>query len=480
MRARPAAAGLIHRLIHRVMDGRTRLPLSADAADGLAGAPVSARVAEARSRASERRDRQRQVLRPLGWAFIAVVVVTSMQEHPLPGLAGTRLGVSIALAGYVGAVTLTLAPGWARRGVTAQVAMIGLVGGCGVALAALQPHGPAGLAASIAVWIAAVRLPPLLAAAMSAAIIIPLGLAIGLTERPAAPAVAPVTLLCLLLAVTGQFIRRSRDSQDRTELLLAQLQDARDGEAAAAALAERGRIAGELHDVLAHSLSGLAIQLQGARKLAERESASPALRATIARSAALATAGLGDARQAVGALRGDPLPTVAQLSALVEEFRRDTGADAAYRIEGTPRPLAPEAGLALYRGAQEALTNIIRYAPGAAVTIIVRYATDRAFLSIEDHRPLPGCKPADRPRWPKLTGAGGAGGAGGAEGTGSAGSAAGACGAATGGAGGGSASDIAGGGYGLTAMRERAGRAGGTARAGPTGEGWLVELEVPA
>jgi len=50
--------------------------------------------------------------------------------------------------------------------------------------------------------------------------------------------------LCLLLAVTGQFIRRGRQSQDRTELLLAQLQDAREAEAAAAALAERGRAAG--------------------------------------------------------------------------------------------------------------------------------------------------------------------------------------------------------------------------------------------
>ena len=81
--------------------------------------------------------------------------------------------------------------------------------------------------------------------------------------------------------MTGQFIRRGRQSQDRTELLLAQLQDAREGEAAAAALAERSRIAGELHDVLAHSLSGLAIQLQGARKMAAREAVSEGLRAAL-------------------------------------------------------------------------------------------------------------------------------------------------------------------------------------------------------
>ena len=150
-------------------------------------------------------------------------------------------------------------------------------------------------------------------------------------------------LLCLLLAVTGRFIRRGRESQDQAEFLLAELQDARDGEAAAVALAERGRIAGELHDVLAHALSGLAIQLQGARKLAEAEPVSPGLRAAIGRSAELAREGLPDARQAVGALRGGRLPTVGQLGALVEDFRRDTGTHVSLLTEGTARQLPAEA-----------------------------------------------------------------------------------------------------------------------------------------
>jgi signal transduction histidine kinase len=237
--------------------------------------------------------------------------------------------------------------------------------------------------------------------------------------------------------VTGQFLRRGRESQDRAEMLLAQLEDAREGEAAAAALAERGRIAGELHDVLAHSLSGLAIQLQGARKLAEREPVGPGLRGAIERSAELAKAGLADARQAVGALRGDRLPTLDQLGALVEDFRRDTGADATLRIHGTPRPLPAEAGLALYRGAQEALTNIARYAPGAGTAITVRYQADRILLSVEDHAAPDKTEPRE------------------------------------------SVLADAGGGHGLAAMRERASRVGGTARAGPTPDGWLVELEVP-
>ncbi len=432
MKARLVAAGLFHGT------GRSYPP--PPTAGG--GEPASARVAEARSRARERVDRQRQALRPLGWGFIAIVATASAQTHPAPGVQGSGLEVTLALAAYTAAVATAVTVRWARRGLAAQAVVIGLIGGCGVALAVLQPHGPAELAAPVAVWIAAVRLPPAPAAATAGAITAALALAVGLTEHPAAQSAITVTLVCLLLAVTGQFIRRGRESQDRTELLLAQLQDARDAEAAAAALAERSRIAGELHDVLAHSLSGLAIQLQGARKLAEREPVSAGLRAAIERSAELTQAGLADARQAVGALRGDRLPTLDQLGALVENFGRDTGAGATLRIDGTRRALPAEASLALFRGAQEALTNIARYAPGAAITVTVCYRAGRTLLRVEDHacRAEAGTSPAAQP----------------------------------------AVLADAGGGHGLSAMRERAQRAGGTVRAGPTADGWLVELEVPA
>ncbi len=433
VKARLAAAGLNH--------GAAR-PGPAPAAAG-PGEPASARVAQARSRARERGDVQRQALWPLGWAFIAIVVTASVQAHPAPGLRGAHLGVTLALAVYAAAVATAVTPGWARRGLAAQAVVIGLIGGAGVALAAWQPHGPVDLAAPVGVWIAAVRLPPAAAAAAAGAITAALAVAVGLTTHSAAQAIT-ATLVCLLLAVIGQFLRRGRQSQDRTELLLAQLQDAREGEAVAAALAERSRIAGELHDVLAHSLSGLAIQLQVARKMAGREAVSDGLRAAIDRSAELTKAGLAEAKQAVGALRGDRLPTVDQLGALVEGFRRDTGTQATVRIDGTPRPLPAEASLALFRGAQEALTNIARYAPGATTAVTVSYQAGRTLVTVEDHaRPSaarPG--PAAEPGSPLLADAGG--------------------------------------GHGLTAMRERAQRAGGTARAGPTAGGWRVELEVPS
>src|SRR5204862_7115460 len=84
MQARPAAAGLTH--------------------DAARDEPGSARVAEARDRAGERRDAQRQALRPLGVLFIAVVVTISAQTHPVPGLRGAGLEELVALAMYDAAV----------------------------------------------------------------------------------------------------------------------------------------------------------------------------------------------------------------------------------------------------------------------------------------------------------------------------------------------------------------------------------------
>ena len=443
MKARLAAAGLAHGAARSGVSGGLARPGPGPAAGGGEEA-ASARVADAQSRARERGDAQRQALRPLGLVFLAVVVTLSAQGHPAPGPRGTGLGVALVLAVYAAAVVTAISVSWARRGVAAQAAVAGLIGGAGVALAVLQPNGPVEIAASMGVWIAAVRLPPAVAAVTAGVITAALGVAVGLTGHPGAQSAITATLLCLLLAVTGQFIRRGRQSQDRTELLLAQLQDAREGEAAAAALAERSRIAGELHDVLAHSLSGLAIQLQGARKIAARETVSDGLRAAIDRSAELTRAGLADAKQAVGALRGDRLPTVDQLAALVEDFRRDTGAGATLRIEGARRLLPAQASLALFRGAQEALTNISRYAPGATTVVMLSYQVGRTLVTVEDHIRASGAGPglAAEPGSSILADAGG--------------------------------------GHGLAAMRERAQRAGGTARAGPTAGGWRVELEVPA
>jgi signal transduction histidine kinase len=309
------------------------------------------------------------------------------------------------------------------------------MGTAGVALVAIQPRGATTLAGGAAVWMAIARLPLPLGISIGCAVTAGLDLAAVLGGSSAAATVA-ATLLCLLLGLVAYFIKQARASQDTTELLLAQLEDAREEQLQAAAVTERGRIAGELHDVLAHSLSGAAIQLQGARKLAEREEASPEVRAAIERAGELVGDGLANARQAVGALRGDDLPGVARLESLVRTFRDDMNTEVTLTIEGTVRPLPADASLALYRGAQEALTNVTRYAPGSATTVVLRYGSKRTTLTVED-----------RFAGPKRDSAG-------LEGVG--------------------------GGNGLSGMRERLARAGGTMQAGPTDTGWRVDLDIPA
>ena len=150
--------------------------------------------------------------------------------------------------------------------------------------------------------------------------------------------------------------RQAAESHDRTALLLAELEDAREQQLASAALAERNRIARELHDVLAHSLSGLAIQAEGLRLLSERENVSPPLREGLDRVSELARLGLVEAKRAVGVLRdgGPPASTTSPLSwshFAALHARRHPGR------RGRSRPLGRDAGLAVYRGVQESLTR---------------------------------------------------------------------------------------------------------------------------
>ena len=195
------------------------------------------------------------------------------------------------------------------------------MGAAGVALVALQPRGATELAGGAAVWMAVARLPLPLGVVLAVGVTAGLVLAEALAGGSAAVGARGDAACACCSAFVAYFIKQARASQDTTELLLAQLEDAREEQLRAAAVTERGRIASELHDVLAHSLSGAAIQLQGARKLAEREQVSPQVRAAIERAGELVRDGLTNARQAVGALRGEELPGVAQLDSLVATFR---------------------------------------------------------------------------------------------------------------------------------------------------------------
>jgi signal transduction histidine kinase len=367
---------------------------------------------------------------------IAAVAAAAIGGRPTPALSGSGLGVTLALCAFAVTLGVAVRGSFTERGVALQAATVAAMGAAGIGLAGLQPKGTTVLAGGAAVWMAIARLPLRLGVPLAVAVTV--GIDVAAALRGSSPAaVAATSVLCALLGIVAYFMKEARRSQERAEFLLAQLEDAREEQLKAAAIAERGRIASELHDVLAHSLSGAAIQLQGARKLAERERTSAPVRDAIERASELVKEGLASARQAVGALRGDDVASVDRLEALVVSFREDLNVDATLTIQGDARPLPADASLALYRGAQEALTNVARYAPGAKAAVALRYEAARTTLVVEDR-----LTNEDAPATAALSGVGG--------------------------------------GRGLQGMQERLERAGGSMRAGPTRAGWRVELEVPA
>ncbi len=241
-----------------------------------------------------------------------------------------------------------------------------------------------------------------------------------------------------LLAGTGipLLVQRSiehRDlirERDRAQALLAEAQSARESEAQAAALRERGRIAREMHDVLAHSLAGLSMHLQGARAVAAREQVPASVLEPLDKAAQLAREGLTEARAAVGALRD---PVGIGLDALPTLIARHPGqARLTTTGEGT---VSAEVGHAVYRAVQEALTNAARYAPGSPVVVTLEWRGAVLAVSVDDSGPGPGRVPV---------------------------------------AGQGS-------GLGLTGMAERITQVDGTLHAGPEPSGgWRIAIEVPA
>jgi len=238
------------------------------------------------------------------------------------------------------------------------------------------------------------------------------------------------TLTCLGLALGGYTMRLDAEARGSTQRLLEQERAARLAEAETATLAERARIAREIHDVLAHSLSAQTVHLEATRLLIERGADRDMVLERVAAARRMAREGLAETRQALSALRGDMPP--------VEEYLRELIVSEGARLEvkGEPRGLSPEAGLAVRRVAQEAMTNVRKHAPGARVALRLEYRPGEVELEFRDFGG--GKTPVDN-----SLGASGAG-------------------------------------YGLRGMRERAELLGGALDAGPAEEGFVVRLRVPA
>jgi len=232
--------------------------------------------------------------------------------------------------------------------------------------------------------------------------------------------------------------RQSFVRAEQAELLLAQQQRSHEEQLRLARLEESARIARDIHDVLAHALAGLAIQLEATSSLLEQGADRESVLARVRRAHELAREGLRETRDAVGALRGEAPSTRAVLEELVADYRASVDAPATLTIDGDAERLDGALGRTIVRIAQEALTNTRKHAPGADVSVELHAGSgpgEEVVLSVEDS-PRAGAR---------------------------------------------SAAELgsSGGGYGLQGMRERAQLVGGTLRAGAENSGWRVELRLP-
>jgi signal transduction histidine kinase len=356
-------------------------------------------------------------------ALVGVVAAIIVEMHP--GLSGAHLSVSLLLVAEVASsLTWTFVDASHKRTQLVALAIMAVAAG------AMVPFAPA---AEVSVGLAALgagaacELPPAVAlAALGPAAV---ALSAGAVGKSTGSAIG-TGAACLGGLILGVGRREYKERADQ-EAAVALARDRAELEhARAGVLDEKNRLAREIHDVLAHTLGALSVQLEALSALQATDPGNAeALGEGLRRTKALASEGLAEARRAVQTLREDVAPLEEQLRALCA---RD---GAALELSGPPRSLGAQVTVALYRVAQESLTNIAKHAPGAAVCVRLEFAADMAALSVTNG--------------PGPTGPGPL---------------------ATSGAG-----------YGLDGIKERVRLLGGDVLAGPARDGgWVVEARLPA
>ncbi len=350
---------------------------------------------------------------------IVAAVVLSAHGGSAAGIAELTIAAAAMIGWWAGE---RLSEPWAGRSLLACLTVITAVGG----FAATSHHDTSVLAlAIVSMGAAGIDLPLMgvVVAFLAGVLAIEIG-AVSYGDADLGTVLGYPALLAGL-AVLGRYRRAYRIQAEQAEELLAETRRAQFEAERAAALTERSRIAREIHDVLAHSLGALGIQLQAAEvMLSERHDVDRALR-SLAGARRLVEEGLTETRRAVQALRTDAPPLPAALAALVDR-------PGALTVSGEPYALSPAAGLALLRVAQEATTNAVKHAAGQPATIALEYGEGGVELRVEN--PLPDNVAVEHP-------------------------------------------DSAGG-YGLAGMHERLRLIDGELRAGPVGERWLVQARV--
>jgi signal transduction histidine kinase len=365
---------------------------------------------------------------------LVVVLITVPLAQPHPGQGPAGIGIAVALG--VSTVSWVI---WllSRRRPRVSIAALAVMGAAGGVLAGLSPLSTAIAVGCVVTSSAGARLNPEASLAITAETVAAFLITALATGAPAGTLLGyPLTFIGLWAFGLSRhaFLLRA----EQAERMLAETRRALEAETQAAALAERARIAREIHDVLAHSLAAVSVNLQAAEGLLGALPAGPPELAKaiecIGRAGVFTREGLADARRAILALRDDAAPLADQLAALAGEYQADGDLTVDFTVTGPPRTVAAEAALAAYRTAQEALTNARKHAPGQPVRLSLEFSP--AEIAVRVVNPLP-------------VQAGGPLAATGAQ-------------------------------YGLTGLRERAALGGGTLTAGPAEGEWQVCLKIPA
>ncbi len=228
--------------------------------------------------------------------------------------------------------------------------------------------------------------------------LVPVAAALLIVDLPrllaGAPAdeVAPIWATVALAWVAGRWVRgRRRESADLRHAA-ARLELEREARAAAAVADERARIARELHDLVAHSMSVINLQAQGARRVLDEDPAAAAQ--ALAAIEAASREGLDEMRRLLAVLRTSddrsdlrPQPGLGQLAPLVAQVR-EAGLDVSLNVEGDPRPLPPGVELAAFRVVQEALTNALKHGRPGRAQVRLRYRAAEVEIEIDNQTEL--------------------------------------------------------------------------------------------
>jgi signal transduction histidine kinase len=318
-------------------------------------------------------------------AFLAVTSVLPVLAFGDPSWGKPKaLGVALGLLS-------TVPVAWrARRPLTAFAIVLFANGACIYAAApheaAFQPFVALTLTAySVgsrtegrrALWV-----PPVLLLAS-----VPVFVAARLHGQDSGNIIPSVVWLVAAWAV-GRVVRSWRHKNAALEAANRELQEQRELQAQAAVTVERGRIARELHDVVAHNVSMIVVQAGAAARVLHGE--QPDVRNALEVIAATGRETVDEMRTLLGVLRSDdgpsalkPQPGLADLEQLVSGVR-EAGLPVTLRIEGAPRPLPQTLDLSAFRIVQEALTNTLKHAGLARAEVTVRYEDGLVTLEIAD------------------------------------------------------------------------------------------------